>query len=305
MNYNITNMRLEKRKIGEYSVDVFTSDKGMSIEVVPEEGCTVLDIVWREESLLDGYNTEADIRRKQSNRNEFLFPFGGRLKQGRYTWNKKEYQFPQNHDEHAIHGFLQEEAFDLQSYDEATIVYTAEIAPRSYYPFPSTVSIVFQLHADAITIVMSVMNTGVEAMPAGIGWHPYFRVGSIQDTEVNMPESTRIQLTGDLIPTGRTEKTTTPSKEALGSIDSVYLCVGKEDGYQVEVITRSRTISMTVPIKEDLPYFVLYCPPDQKSLALEPMSAAPDVLNNHLGLAIIEAGEKKDFIFAFSFEENR
>ncbi|MFN0215071.1 MAG: hypothetical protein ACKVT2_12515, partial [Saprospiraceae bacterium] len=116
---------------------------GNGFSIVPAVGANVLDIQFSGQSILDGHNIPEELEAGKWGKSTILFPFPNRLKDGKYRWLGKEYQFPINNAAtgNAIHGFVREEAFEVEyvflSRNFASIRcffdYTGD---RPYYPFP-------------------------------------------------------------------------------------------------------------------------------------------------------------------------
>jgi Galactose mutarotase and related enzymes len=52
---------------------------------------------------------------------------------------------------------------------------------------------------------------------------------------------------------------------------------------------------------ENYPYLQVYTPPHRQSIAIENLSAAPDVFNNRMGLIELEPGERIGFSCSYEF----
>ena len=106
-----------------------------------------------------------------------LVPFSNRIAHGRFLAHGREIRLlpnlPDSDHPHPLHGFgwLAEWAVLAASLSTATI---AHLWPGGEWPWPYRAWQRFDLTADGLTITLSLTNLGDSAMPAGLGFHPYF-----------------------------------------------------------------------------------------------------------------------------------
>lgn len=100
-----------------------------------------------------------------------IFPYVGRLTNGRYRIYGKEYEMK-------IHGFLFEQELQANQKSEDCIVFktTATEETKRVYPFAFNYAIEYQLDGNQIKIKYQVENTDTKTMYFGIGGHPGFIV---------------------------------------------------------------------------------------------------------------------------------
>ena len=55
-------------------------------------------------------------------------------------------------------------------------------------------------------------------------------------------------------------------------------------------------VSLKIQPQSNYPFLQIYTPPHRKSIALENLSAAPDALNNKMGLTILGKNKSQKFI---------
>jgi aldose 1-epimerase len=116
-----------------------------------------------------------------------LFPFPGRLRDGRFTFDGKTYQLPltDNSKLHAIHGFTPRNRWrvtDSHGSDECASV-TGEFnlaadLPEALTQWPAdfVFSVTYRLYADRLRVESRVENIGPGRLPFGLGFHGYFRL---------------------------------------------------------------------------------------------------------------------------------
>lgn len=100
-----------------------------------------------------------------------LFPFVGRLMEGRYTWDGKSYEL-------GCHGFFRDQELSLLDRTEDSVVLSITAAEDTYpnYPRPFTVSLTYRLAGSRVEIAFRVENPGEKELAFGYGGHPGFFV---------------------------------------------------------------------------------------------------------------------------------
>lgn len=104
-----------------------------------------------------------------------LVPFGNRVRNNRFTFEGRDYRLRPNtvSDRHYLHGdgWQGEWSILSRSGNELQIGFRhrGENTPYSY-DARQTIA----LSSEGLTLQMSVENTGADALPFGLGWHPYF-----------------------------------------------------------------------------------------------------------------------------------
>lgn len=271
---------------------------GTGFSIVPGRGANVLHLDFQGENVLDGYTTPEELEAAKWGKSALLFPFPNRLDQGRYEWLGRSYQFPLNNSatENAIHGFVREEAFEVDfiflAKDHASILcsYTYE-GQRDYYPFPFTLELEFMIHDNGVfTLEVAVRNLHDQAIPVGFGWHPYFRLTDRADNHrMQLPACHKIEINERMIPTGaRSAFPDFLRKKSIGEVflDNCFSVDRSGGSYQMALEKEGRVLSVKASARQ-FPYFQVFTPPHRESVALEPMSCNVNALNNHEGLVAL------------------
>lgn len=99
-----------------------------------------------------------------------LFPFCGRVKNGIYRWEGREYSMP-------IHGFLPATALTLSEHtdDRLTLLLSDTPETRALYPFSFRLSLTYKLSEDSLTLSATV-EAGDHVLPFSFGAHPGFNL---------------------------------------------------------------------------------------------------------------------------------
>jgi galactose mutarotase-like enzyme len=101
-----------------------------------------------------------------------LFPYVGNLKEGRFTYQGKEYAGL------ARHGFTRRSVFVLEKISEkkeaVTLRLESNAETRAQYPFEFSVLVSYTLVGNSVQQKVEIVNRGAEEMRFGFGFHPAF-----------------------------------------------------------------------------------------------------------------------------------
>lgn len=166
-----------------------------------DENGQEIDIVW-------GYSGGIH---KRGGQGDVLIPFPGRIGDGRYTFEGQSLQLECNDKEgpNAIHGFVRSLPWYVQGAHSNKVTFEIRLDADTYaergYPFSLAASVMYDLGASGLTCAFTVKNVGQRTAPVGVGFHPYFTVGSsvIDEAEVRIPGSGYLEFNERLVPTGK------------------------------------------------------------------------------------------------------
>ena len=257
--------------------------------------------------LVDGYDARAVAT---GGRGQLLIPWPNRLRDGRYDFGGVAYQVPLTEPEkhNAIHGFLRWESWQVRERDEDRAVLEHTLHPRAGYPFTLHVSVEYRLDPSGLTTAVTATNLGDSPCPYASGAHPYLRAGDlpIDRWEIEAPGATRLVLDERAIPVGRESVANTRwdfrKRRALGSeaLDTAYTDVERDAGGRawVRIWGGSGDSGVAMWMDEGHPHYMLFTGdtlPDaderRRSVAVEPMTGAPNAFASGDGLIVLSPGE--------------
>lgn len=297
----LTQMELTNVLTGEYVTIIH--DYGTCINEL------VLKANGKNTSLLLSSNDAKTILNHDWFKGAKLSPFPNRVKGGKFSFNGTEYQLPTNDSKgkNALHGFIFNKAFELDAHNETPYECSVEFSyayngKSKGFPFPFKIRLAYIFSGDGLECETTVTNMGTEAMPMGDGFHPYFKTGTKVDRlQLCLPKAQEVELGPDLIPTGKL-KPFNDFEDSLVAIGSrefdtcLALDVSQADDVaHIELYDPDRDLFINLWQEtgaQKYNYLQLYIPADRQSIAIEPMTCAPDALNNGMGLITLEPGEK-------------
>jgi len=286
---------------------------GHIISFLPAYGACITRLIINGVDILDGLESYEMLQHNHRFRSSWLFPWANRIKDGRYSFQAKNYQLPINEVKrhNALHGFAYEQVFGLENVGLSEKVATAHLnwsydGRFSGYPFPFSISIYYEFSVEeGLKTTYEVSNRGEHDMPWVAGWHPYFRFeGQADNWHLQLPAIKHWhQVDEQMIPTGQTE--TFARFEKLSRIGETMLdhCLEVSIGEaEAKAILVNETQEHTLQMWQETGFtkynfLQVYIPPDRKSIALEPMSANVNAFNNGDGLVVLQPGESKSASF--------
>jgi aldose 1-epimerase len=252
------------------------------------------DVLWP----VSDNDLEVNTWYKQS----ILFPYPNRLKDGKYSFEGKDYQFPINEPDknNQLHGMLYNVPFQVSRSEVRGEIATISLVHRyngtfEYYPFPFTFEITYTYDASGLDVAFDVSNEGSHNMPFGIGWHPYFQLGNspLSENEFTAGPAKALQLDKQRsLPTG-----VTTDEELLNfdlanvALDNAFFLKDKKPSYSLQ---RKGGPKLSFECSEGFSYLQVFTPEAEDSIAVEPMTCHVNAFNNKEGIRTLAPNEKFD-----------
>ena len=200
-----------------------------------------------------------------------MAPWVGELSMGQIEFRGQRAQIPPNKGRHAIHGLVAAGAWEvLDAGPAATRLVRTLGAP---WPFGGTVVQEIRLDPEGITLEAEIRARD-EAMPAALGWHPWFACADPETVRVGVQAERELVLDDELLPTGAVRPvagdTDLRSGPVLGNrqLDSVYVGAGSP------ALLRTPEIELRLHFDPAIDTVVVYRSPG--AVCVEPWSAWPD-----------------------------
>lgn len=305
-----------------YSVDVKMVD-GFQVHVLREGQKAVADIASglgsncyafrvadagpdsEEGNWLDLIDAPPDLRTLQEHPDHYgipiLFPFPNRVRGGAWQFEGETYQFDKPPDSPtSIHGLLLNRPYQVESHaaDANGATLMCALDSREFadigrqYPFPFTIRITYTLKDTALSMSVSIHNTGDRNMPMGFGIHPYFRVGlspaaNAAAATIKAPAASYWELDEDSLPTGKRLAATGALDLRDGrpfaglALDHVFTDVQREADGASRCVIENPDTGHSLVMESGTPFreLVVYTPPGRDVICFEPYTCPTDAIN--------------------------
>jgi len=242
-----------------------------------------------------------------------LFPFPGRIRHGKFSWEGNSYELDANDGQgNAIHGFVHTRPWRVldQQSQEVTGQFQASVddpALSQFWPADFRITATYQLQGNQLNARFLMENPDTKPLPFGFGAHPYLRVPlggeDAADCQVGLPVSGEWEL-AELITTGEYF----PLRDAgifheglqFGSMqfDNVFGgLVFDADGWcRASIEDPSTQRRLTIEWDQAFRECVVYTPPHREAICIEPYTCAPDPIRLKKlgvdgGLRVLAPGE--------------
>jgi aldose 1-epimerase len=253
-----------------------------------------------EAPVLDGYGLDELC---SSGRGQLLAPWPNRIQDGSYEFDGRDHQLALDEPErrNAIHGLVRWSQWTVaeQEADHAGLEH--RLVPSPGYPFTLDLRVEYSLDDDGLTVRMQATNAGPEACPYGVGAHPYISAGSglVDELELSVPARTALVSDERSIPVDRKPVEGTKLdfrvSKPIGSVqlDHCFTDLERDADGRARVELGGRA---ALWVDESYPYVMVFTGdalPDvsRRSIAVEPMTCAPNAFRTGHGLIRLEPGQ--------------
>lgn len=293
-------MKISEQELNGIKIyHVLTDENKLLLSVTPFFGVKILEL-----NLLDIDNNltpilwkvELDeLENNEFGKNDVLFPFPNRLRDGEYQYDGIFYKFPINEKErnNSIHGFLRNKNFSLKNIeigkDKVLLYFNFIFEGIDYYPFPFSFEIQIELTLNTFGLNFLINNTGKKNLPFGLGWHPYFLLDNIREDKLYLPILNEYEVDNRFLPTGETNL----FKDTIYEPQDVFFNKTLELGYHQKpsyILDLGRR-KIILKCSKEFSFLQLYTPSGESVIAIEPMTSCVDCLNNKYGLREIQPNE--------------
>lgn len=199
-----------------------------------------------------------------------LAPWAGRLRQGRFCFEGREYRMPCNSGPHAMHGTVFTRRWQCVAADTLRI----ELHPG--WPFDGFALQRFVLHDDGLDVQLE-LHARTQPYPASAGFHPWFRrrLRRGAPLALDFGAAQRVVLDSDGLPTGALA----PPESATG--DDCFIGLHRAPCLHWPGV-------LSLRLSSNHAHWVIYQRPAH-ALCVEPWTAPPDALNG--APALVRPGE--------------
>ena len=303
-------MFIRRSSLGRFPILTLEDpDSGAFVSILPTRGGTVHRLglpgpggAVRE--VLVPMRTEIEVERHRWAKGAQLTPWPNRIQDACYEFAGREHRPIKNFKPqggHAIHGLVMFETAELSAKDPDAGWMELSLSSEGWtgYPFPIRISFRFALDpVDGFRMETTLENTGKTDLPAGHGWHPYFRLSdSVLTCLLTLPAGKRLEMTPRAVPSGEKVEWTKFSRPTPIGPEFLDACV------EIAAKTGIATTRLSDPgtgLSLDLwqevgagkyGYVQVFTHPRRHCLAIEPMTCAPNAFNSGMGLVVLGPGE--------------
>ena len=234
-----------------------------------------------------------------------LVPYSNRIRDGVFRFRDREVRLAANlpPQKHPLHGQGWRSPWRVERAEAAEAELVFEHAPGEW-PWAYEARQRFSLDETGLTIALSVVNTSAEAMPAGLGQHPFFP--SNAETVLSARVRQVLPVDAEVMPMGVVE----PAEGRYDLHERRIDGAGLDNGYEgwsgeAEVRWPDRGLAVKITADAVARRFQVYTPPEGGVLCAEPVTHANDAFSHpeaeweRLGVKLLEPGGRLEMTARF------
>lgn len=276
--------------------------------VVTEVGAGLRSYTVGDRDVLDGY---AEDQICSVGRGQLLLPWPNRIADGSYEFLGTRHQTaltePGRHN--ALHGLTRWSNWKAAEQEPNRVLMALRLHPQDGYPFALDLQVEYRVSDKGLSVRTTATNLGGQPAPYGTGHHPYLQVGtpSIDEALLKLPALMRLETDDRLIPTGRSLPVNDTAYDFLelrpiGSLrmDTAFASLVPDTDGVIRALLQAPAGAPQItvwmePLYRYLMVFTADAIPDatrrRRSIAIEPMTCAPNAFRSGDGLLVIEPGQ--------------
>ena len=200
-----------------------------------------------------------------------LLPYSNRLGYRRFRWRGHDHTTRANVPDtpHSLHGLGWQRPWRVVSTSVLEVVLELEHTADADWPFPFTARQYFALAPESFSVRMQFTNTGADAQPAGLGWHPYFVKRARSRLHVEL--SDRWDCDAAQLPVRKVAQPGIDSDLSHLDYDNCF------EGWRGPARIRDERFSLQ--LSSSLHYLVVYTPQAKDYFCVEPVSHVSNAIH--------------------------
>jgi aldose 1-epimerase len=273
--------------------DQWVIGHGHQRAVITEVGATLRSFTVEDRPVIDGFGP---LEWSHGGRGQVLAPWPNRLGDGRYTFEGTEGEAPLNEPaaRNAIHGLVRWLPWTMASRAQNRVTMACALHPTPGYPFTLGLQVEYRLGRDGLTVLADAENRGPGPLPFGLGFHPYFTVGTptVDTLRLTVP------ATGDAAVAGTEFDFTHGRVIGTTRLDTGFTGLRRDpDGCaRVNIDHPDGNAGVTVWVDGTFTHLMVYTGDTlpvgsrRRGIAVEPMTCPPDAFRSGTDVVVLPPG---------------
>lgn len=143
----------------------------LAVDIAPSAGGRVAQITFDRIAWLVGHSHEHQSMIAWGSYP--MLPWAGRIRHGRFHFRGRDYQLALNFGHHAIHGVAFGTPWQVDEHSSTHVDLSLQLPEDEHWPFGGTARQRMEVSENRLRMTLT-LTAGEHAMPATIGWHPWF-----------------------------------------------------------------------------------------------------------------------------------
>ena len=242
---------------------------------------------------------------------KILAPWPNRIRDGKYSFNKKDYQLPVNEvsKNNSLHGLVANCQWEVILQDQSKVILQHLLNQPDIYPGKLQLQVTYEIIENGIEITVLSENVGELSAPYGVSIHTYLVAGALvknNELLLQLPSDQFLEVDAErLLPiklqpvTGSNFDFISLKKISNLFIDhafkyssdyprSILLLNAEGQGAEVIFDEQSKWIQIHTADRD-------LQADSRMAVAIEPMTCPPDAFNSGIDLIVLEPGKKHEY----------
>ena len=265
----------------------------VSCKIFPNLGASIQELTFNDINIIHGIDISEKglVSYKEAYQSAILFPFVGRIPNGEYVFENRNYRFETNETNrsNALHGLIYNKPFKVDYCDISNSKASVQLSYCSDgnlkgFPFKFELKVFYIISNEDLKIDFKILNQDANSFPFGLGWHPYFKTDDLSSSTISFSSKEKLVCNEQMIPL-KTTNNTEPSTFMINNklFDDTFILLKNE------VYFKTNNYKIKMNFKNPHKSFLqIYTDLDRKSIAIEPVTSAPNAFNNKMGLLVLK-----------------
>jgi aldose 1-epimerase len=242
---------------------------------------------------------------------KILAPWPNRIRDGKYSFNKKDYQLPINEvsKNNSLHGLVANSLWEITFQNQSKVILEYLLDQPAIYPGKLQLQVTYEIIESGIEITVLSKNVGEISAPYAVSIHTYLVAGApIKNNELNLqiPADQFLEVDAERLLPIKLQPVTGTNFDFIDSkkisdlfIDHAFkyssnyprsISLLNAEGQGVEMIFDDQSKWIQIHTADrDLQG------DSRMAVAIEPMTCPPDAFNSGIGLIVLEPGKKHEY----------
>jgi aldose 1-epimerase len=288
-------------------------NKHWQVGIVPETGASIAfgriryNGVWVD---VLRPTPEADYDNSSQCSSFIMLPWANRIRDGKFTFEGENYTMETTPDDGtARHGDVRKRIWQVEETHSSAIRLSFDSSAHLNinFPFDFSALVEYMVEKKDFIIRLTLRNEDVRPMPGGFGHHPYFvRPDGVNTPHLQVPCERYFELPPDFMPVA-------PPAELPARLDFRHLrpvettnlndlLTGRQGDNPVRLVYPAWETELLMHYDALFKHILVYIPPNEASIAIEPMTMASDGFNlmsrgiDGHGVFVLQPGESQEAV---------
>jgi aldose 1-epimerase len=242
---------------------------------------------------------------------KILAPWPNRIKDGKYTFNKKDYQLPVNEvsKNNSLHGLVANCHWEVILQDQSKVILQHLLNQPDIYPGKLQLQVSYEIIEQGVEISVLSENVGDISAPYGVSIHTYLVAGALvknNELLLQLPTDQFLEVDAERLLPIKLQPVTGTNFDfiSLKKISDLFIdhAFKYSSNYSRSISLLDQARGGVEMIFDDQSKWIQIHTADRDlqadsrmAVAIEPMTCPPDAFNSGIDLIVLEPGKKHEY----------